>query len=75
MFTSHIIEGLHVHVAKNEGKQNIQNCHVYWNERNKELYYETTGVLLEPLGQMKLSCAKNRKSCNDVMLRDVIEQR
>ena len=44
VFTLHVTEGLHVHVAMDEGKQNVQNCHVCWSERNKKLYYETTGV-------------------------------
>ena len=75
VFNLHITEGLHVHVALNERKQNVQNCDVCWSERNKELYYETTGMLLELFGQMELSCVKNSKCCNDVMHRDMIEQR
>ena len=47
VFTLHIAEGLHVHFARDEGKQNVQNCHVFWSERKKQSDYETTGVLLE----------------------------
>ena len=75
VFTLYITESLHVHVAMDEEIQNLQNCHVCWSERNKELYYETTGVLLKPFEQMELSCARNSKCCNDIMHRDIVEQK
>jgi hypothetical protein len=75
MFTLHITESLLVHVSMDEEKRDVQNGHVCWSERNKDFYYETTGMLLESFGRMELPCVENSKCCNNVMHRDIIEQR
>jgi hypothetical protein len=76
LFTFSVVMGLPIAADVGEGGCNPWvGGHINWDEQTKRVYSETTGMLLQQLGTLKMQCDETCMCCNEVMHRTSIDVR